>query len=148
MFIPLMAKLIISSVIGGFICMAFSKLFSGKKEKVCNNSNVDEHWDAPWKNTDLGRNLSAEVAKYTAQGYDFSDPRLFHQKLMENMQKGEFPFNSPGDPATIELSNTIHETAFAGGDSRSAIEEYIRKRNDAVGYDAAEAFWNRRRANS
>lgn len=153
MFIPLMAKLIISSVIGGFICMAFSKLFSGKKKEVSNNA-TEQHWEAPWKNTDLGRNLAAEVAEYTAHGYDFSDPRLFHQKLMKNMQEGGFPFNShgdnsPADPATIEMSNAIHETAFAGGDSRQAIEEYVRKMRDpAQSADVVDAFWNRRRANS
>ncbi len=135
MFIPLMAKLIISSVIGGFICMAFSKLFSGKKE-VHSNNTAEQQWEAPWKNTELGKNLSAEVAEYTAHGYDFSDPRLFHQKLMENMQKGGFPFNSNGDnskgvQATIDVSNAIHEAAFAGGDSRQAIDEYMRKMREA-----------------
>lgn len=124
-----------------------ANLFSGKKKEVHSNNADEQHWEAPWKNTDLGRNLSAEVAKYTAHGYDFSDPRLFHQKLMENMLKGEFPFDSPGNPETVELSNTIHETVFAGGDPQPAIEEYIRKRNDAVGFDT-EAYWNRRRHNS
>ena len=130
-----------------------ANLFSGNKKKVrCYNAEDEklhklwEQQDAVWKNAELGKNLSAEVAKYTAMGYDFSDPRLFHQKLMENMLKGEFPFDSPGNPE-IQFTNTIHETVFAGGDPQPAIEEYIRKRNDAVGFDT-EAYWNRRRHNS